>query len=312
MFYANSVDDLLVHSKECRLMIRPNVDYTYMCLACSYHVHGSTRMRRHLRKHTGEKPYKCVYYSFECVHCSEQIEFHFDLMMQHTLLCSSNHESNGSYVCIGCSFCTNFARLMEKHLVQLLAKKTCAESGYGHIEVIEKKQLNNPKLKQVCLAPVTSDYTTVLLFPKEIKSECSSDKNMFVCSLCQYLTRFRSNLKRHMRTMHEASIHQGGTMVIAGKKLKPILPKRNPPLVRNKEGLFVCSRCNYRTRFSNNFRRHVNQHHDGDRTFVCSECEFQTHSAYLLNSHMKNKHKDKEYATGIDVEELEDVIVIRK
>uniref|UniRef100_A0A8D8VMD9 C2H2-type domain-containing protein n=1 Tax=Cacopsylla melanoneura TaxID=428564 RepID=A0A8D8VMD9_9HEMI len=233
-------------------------------------------------------------------------------MMQHTLLCLSKPDSSYSYLCIGCSFNTNFARPMEKHLVRLIARKTCGESVSGHIEVIEKKQLNNPKLKQVCLTPVSSNYTTVLMFPKKIKSDSLVDTDMFVCSLCQYVTRFKSNLKRHMKILHKASIHHGGNMVVAGSKLEPIPFKERPALMRDKEGLYVCSRCNYRTRFSNNIRRHTNQHHDGDRTFVCLECEFQTHSGYLLNSHMKNKHKDKEYPTGIDVEDLEDVIVIRK
>lgn len=63
-----NTETLLLHGKTCSMVRRGDKLYNYVCLFCSFHCYNSARMRRHIRTHIGDKPYKCPY----CPHSSSQ------------------------------------------------------------------------------------------------------------------------------------------------------------------------------------------------------------------------------------------------
>lgn len=57
----NDNDELIKHCKVCPQMMRSNINNRFMCYACGYFTAEKYYMRRHIRIHTGEKPFQCSF-----------------------------------------------------------------------------------------------------------------------------------------------------------------------------------------------------------------------------------------------------------
>uniref|UniRef100_A0A8D9E2L2 Zinc finger protein 711 n=1 Tax=Cacopsylla melanoneura TaxID=428564 RepID=A0A8D9E2L2_9HEMI len=59
------ITELLVdHSKSCHIPERNSTYFSFVCVLCSYHTYMRNSMKYHVRKHLGERPFKCKYCSF--------------------------------------------------------------------------------------------------------------------------------------------------------------------------------------------------------------------------------------------------------
>lgn len=62
-----SHSSILDHCATCPNVLRPNIEYKFVCYKCAYRTHVSRRMGHHIKRHTGEKPYKCDYCDYRCI-----------------------------------------------------------------------------------------------------------------------------------------------------------------------------------------------------------------------------------------------------
>uniref|UniRef100_A0A8D8X5Y4 Zinc finger protein 64 homolog, isoforms 1 and 2 n=1 Tax=Cacopsylla melanoneura TaxID=428564 RepID=A0A8D8X5Y4_9HEMI len=59
-----NIKKVVLHCKTCVSMVRLGDQYRFVCLMCSYHTINSEHFKRHVRKHTGDKPFKCKFCNF--------------------------------------------------------------------------------------------------------------------------------------------------------------------------------------------------------------------------------------------------------
>uniref|UniRef100_A0A8D8QDR5 RE1-silencing transcription factor n=2 Tax=Cacopsylla melanoneura TaxID=428564 RepID=A0A8D8QDR5_9HEMI len=61
-------ETLLEHTQLCEYVQRSTRSHRYVCFACDYNSFLRESMRKHIRKHTGSKPFKCAI----CSYCTTQ------------------------------------------------------------------------------------------------------------------------------------------------------------------------------------------------------------------------------------------------
>lgn len=276
--------------------------------------------------------------SIKCAHCLLEISVDPDALLQHTQSCSMVINRQEGYPCLRCNFVTSSLNAMKNHLFQLTNRRPyeCGHSRPWIEPEGERQKL--AEISSVTVTPISfpSNHKTFVVIAQDPKLEGVDNndvqhhiveqgesvedaeqskasvlnEDLFICSACHYSTRFKSNMKRHMKTKHKLKLHQDlHYRTILPKHPESVEEKRT--ITRERSGWFICKVCNYKTLFSNNYRRHTRQH-SNERNFACSECDYCTHSGYLLNSHIRNRHGEKHYPTNISVENLEDIIVNRK
>ncbi|KAG2464787.1 ZFAT protein, partial [Polypterus senegalus] len=238
-----------------------------------------------------------VYGDLECEYCGKLFwyQVHYDMHIR-------THTREHLYYCSQCSYSSITKNCLKRHVIQkhsnILLK--CPTEGceyttpdkyklQAHLKIhteLDKRNYNCP----VCMKSFPEDR----LIKSHIKTNHPGLKP-FKCSLCDYATRSKSNLKAHMNRHNTEKTH---LCDMCGKKFKSKSTLKSHKLLHTADGRqFKCTVCDYTAAQKPQLLRHMEQH-AYFKPFRCAHCHYSCNISGSLKRHYNRKHPNEQYANA--------------
>lgn len=226
------------------------------CPECSYSTHSKSGLLNHIKTHQKERPFKCL-------HCPYAAARKMTLKEHMEVLHNSRREI---YACEQCSFKTNWARALKKHMKihngDMHSCPRCMFSASDKMQLVEhESKVHNMEHREFfctqCQFATDQQYKLEDHIHK--RHEGTDRVLLYSCPECDYKTKWKRLIKGHRR------VHTGE--------------------------LFRCSKCEFATITKTRLNEHEMTHLDmSQRNFACPHCSYRATRQTRLNEHITNRH----------------------
>ncbi|XP_036799228.1 zinc finger protein 711 isoform X3 [Oncorhynchus mykiss] len=230
-------------------------NFAHVCVECTKGFRHPSELKKHMRTHTGEKPYCCPHCDFRCADQSN-LKTHI----------KSKHGADLPFKCGHCPQAYADEGELQRHTEMVQGHKT------HQCPHCEHKSTNSSDLKRHVISVHTKD------FPHQ-------------CDVCEKGFHRPSELKKHSETHKGSKVHQCRHCNFTTSD--PFTLSRHILSVHTKDLPFKCKRCRRGFRQSTELKKHMKTH-SGRKVYQCQYCEYNSPDASGFKRHVISIHT-KEY-----------------
>ncbi|XP_064163105.1 zinc finger protein 513 isoform X1 [Anguilla rostrata] len=261
----------------------------HSCKLCSFSSRYSNHLKRHMKTHNGEKPYRCPH----CAYASAQLVN----LQRHLRI----HTGEKPYSCAHCHFaCSSLGNLKRHQRMHTHDKPNkCSHCDYGASSALSLKRHQMGHKAQKSEPPevaVVSDLTLhvsneadFLQSYGDLKGEgvglgAESDSLPellfpFTCRLCGVVL----------------DDEDGTSAQICSSCTLDMLTKAPPSSPGERgERVFSCALCSFTTQYPNHLARHMKTH-SGEKPYKCPQCDYASAHFDNLKRHHRVHTGEKPY-----------------